>query len=48
MECKMQNPNYFGMMKYKMPKFSWVWLVPSKMSNFSWGERGLFSFFFAS
>jgi hypothetical protein len=24
MECKMQNANYFGMIKYKIPKFSWV------------------------
>jgi hypothetical protein len=33
----MQNANYFGMMKCKISKFSWVCLVPSKMSNFSWG-----------
>jgi hypothetical protein len=33
----MQNANYFGMIKCKMPKFSWVCLVLSKMPNFSWG-----------
>jgi hypothetical protein len=37
MERKMQNANYFGMMKCKMPKFSWVCFVPSKMPNFLWG-----------
>jgi hypothetical protein len=29
----MQNANYFGMMEYKMPKFSRLCLVPSKMQN---------------
>jgi hypothetical protein len=44
MECKMQNANYFGMMKCKILKFSWVCLVLSKMPNFSWGGWGLFGF----
>jgi hypothetical protein len=30
----MQNANYFGMIKCKMPKFSWVCLVSFKMPNF--------------
>jgi uncharacterized Zn finger protein (UPF0148 family) len=29
----MQNANYFGMMKYKMPKFSGSCLVPSEVQN---------------
>jgi hypothetical protein len=37
MEYKIKNANYFGMMKCKMPKFSWVCLVSSKIPNFSWG-----------
>jgi len=32
-ENKMQNTNYFEMMKYKMPKFSESCLVSSKMQN---------------
>jgi hypothetical protein len=34
---RMQNVNYFRMIKCKMPKFSRVCLVPFKMLNFSWG-----------
>jgi len=29
----MQNANYFGMIKYKMPKFSGSCLVPSEVQN---------------
>jgi len=29
----MQNVNYFGVMKYKMPKFLRSYLVSSKMQN---------------
>jgi hypothetical protein len=45
-EYKMQNANYFGMMKCKMLKLSWVCLVPSKMPNFSWVGDGFLAFFF--
>jgi hypothetical protein len=34
---KMQNTNYFEIMKYKMPKISGMCLVSFKMPNFSWG-----------
>jgi hypothetical protein len=37
MEYKMQNANYFEIMKCKIPKFSWVCLVPFKIPNFLWG-----------
>jgi hypothetical protein len=43
---KMQNTNYFRMMKYKISKFSG--LVPSKMSKFpglGGGSEGSFVFF---
>jgi hypothetical protein len=42
MKHKMQNINYFGMMKCKMSKFLWIYLVPFKIPNFSWGEEEFF------
>jgi hypothetical protein len=33
MRCKIQNTNYFGMMKCKIPKFSGLRLVLSKIQN---------------
>jgi hypothetical protein len=44
----MQNVNYFGMMNYKMPNFSGLYLVPSKMlknSRLGGGSEGSFGFF---
>ena len=47
----MQNGNYFGMMKYKMPKFSGLCLVSSKMPKFlglGGGSEGSLGFFLPS
>ena len=44
----MQNVNYFGVMKCKMPKFSGLYLVPSKMHNLLpslWPLDALLGFF---
>jgi hypothetical protein len=44
----MQNTNYFGMMKCKMPKFSWVCLVPIQNDKFFMGwvrDFWVFGFF---
>jgi hypothetical protein len=48
MEYKIQNTKYFGMMKCKIPNFSWVCLVPSKIPKFSRSkihEAALLGFF---
>jgi hypothetical protein len=44
MKCKIQNANYFEMMKCKMPKISWMCLIHPKYQIFHGVGEGFFIF----